>query len=905
MPDVSPFPDFYRAVNERDPLPWQARLAREVVSRGWPTEIGVPTGLGKTACIDIALWALAASVGSAPNRLPTRVWYVVNRRLLVDAAWEHSQHLAALLSDPDSLPIDDRRAVISVADALGSLAAFGTDAGPLHVARLRGGADLGARSPDPSQPCLLLATVPMFASRWLFRAYGSSTSMRPIDSAHAGIDSLVLLDEAHLARPLLSLADRVATCDTGEPTTLLGGARSRPMFVALTATGEDAPGRFDLDEDDRIHPVVARRLHSSKRGHVVETSAKKLADVLAEEALSALNGPQETCVVFANTPSTARATVTSVEAARRRAGRDIEVLLVTGRARDREGDRLRARLLDPVTGVRAGHERVSASALVVVATQTLEVGADVDFDHLVTETAGVRSLIQRLGRLNRLGTRPAATCAICHAADRVAWPVYGKEPADVWSVLRAAGAHGDLDLSPASVSSLLGPPHDAPERVGELFPAHLWEWAKTTTPPPGEAPVELFFAGFEADGDVSVVWRVHRPDDGVRLVPTVLAGEAVDIPLNEVRATLGDTVRRLAADHASLETVSAAALRPGNVVVLAPGDGLYDEQGWNPASEDPVLDVSLLRSGMLLLTPAALENLAPGSSVEIGPLLKELVASPEDTETNAETVVEDLVTVLRTWRPHPWIDDAEWQSYLNQLGTEVARPVDDVPSLAPTPLDRSRWARVSVRADAFEELSFTASSHDLADHLGAVGEAAARIATHLGLPRALVQAVTLAGQWHDLGKHDARFQRWLDPYAEAQSTLAKSRLPRERIEAARVAAGWPRGGRHELLSTRLLESWLDKCKLDCDGELVLHLVASHHGHGRPLVPVVADPAPTKVVAEIAGIRVAVSGDLATPDWDQPRRFRHVCERYGLWGVALLEAIVRQADHAASHVAGVA
>ena len=41
--------------------------------------------------------------------------------------------------------------------------------------------------------------------------------------------------------------------------------------------------------------------------------------------------------------------------------------------------------------------------LVVVATQTLEVGADVDAEFLVTEACGVRALTQRLGRLNRLG----------------------------------------------------------------------------------------------------------------------------------------------------------------------------------------------------------------------------------------------------------------------------------------------------------------------------------------------------------------------------------------------------------------------------------------------------------------------------------------------------------------------
>jgi len=84
-----------------------------------------------------------------------------------------------------------------------------------------------------------------------------------------------------------------------------------------------------------------------------------------------------------------------------------------------------------------------------------------------------------------------------------------------------------------------------------------------------------------------------------------------------------------------------------------------------------------------------------------------------------------------------------------------------------------------------------------------------------------------------------------------------------------------------------------------DDELLLHLVASHHGHGRPSVSAVSDPHPPVVRGAISDRSVAVSGDLSEPDWSQPSRFRALCERYGYWGLALLEAVVRQADHAAS------
>lgn len=908
MDDVAPFADFYRAANGgRDPFPWQARLADLVSSEGWPGSIGVPTGLGKTACIDIAIWALARSVTTPAQRAPTRTWYVVDRRLLVDAAWEHGKKLASALANPRSLPKPHQEPLASVADALASMAAIGVARSPLYVARMRGGADLGARVPDPSQPALLLATVAMFASRWLFRGYGSSNSMRPIDAALAGVDSLVLLDEAHLAPGLQQLVTRTAECDVGDPTTVIRGPRARPILVSLTATGDPAAAQFDLDEVDLADPVVSERVHAPKPTMLEETLSSRLADTLADKALAALDGESDSCVVFANTPGTARLVAERVRVLTAKAPNRPDLWLITGRMRDREGDRVRDLLLDPNTGVAAGSTSRRDRPLIVIATQTLEVGADVDFDHLVTENAGVRSLVQRLGRVNRLGTRPSPTCIICHTTDRSTWPVYGTEPAQVWESLRRAGQGGSLDLCPANVGEVLGPPQDQVKRVGELLPAHLWEWAKTTTPPLGEAPVELFFDGFDGRADVSVVWRAHRPADGVRLLPSVRAGESVDLPLSELRDQLGGRdLRRLAPDRVSLVAVDLEDLQPGDVIVLGPEDGLYDEFGWQPAATEPVLDDSLLHSGVLPLSEEALRNLSPTclDNPAVRTALGVLQAPPDDGESDDPAQVAALCAALRTCAPHPWLEEQEWLRFLDRLGSTVDRPIDDVAVIVPRSAG-PRWGTVEVRAEHFDELSFTAASLHLDQHLGAVGETASRIAEALGLPSPIVQAVSQAGRWHDLGKLDPRFQRWLDPDAQSLAPLAKSGLIADRVHVARGASGWPRGGRHELLSARLVAAWLSTNPVDFDADLLLHLITSHHGHGRPLVLPVHDPAPVRLRADVDGHQVTASGDLGSTDWEQPQRFRLMCERYGLWGTALLEAIVRQADQLVSSVAGVA
>jgi CRISPR-associated endonuclease/helicase Cas3 len=57
---------------------------------------------------------------------------------------------------------------------------------------------------------------------------------------------------------------------------------------------------------------------------------------------------------------------------------------------------------------------------------------------------------------------------------------------------------------------------------------------------------------------------------------------------------------------------------------------------------------------------------------------------------------------------------------------------------------------------------------------------------------------------------------------------------------------------------------------------------------------VHDPLPQEVTAVIDGEKVTVSS-ARTVDLDQPARFARLNDRYGRWGLALLEAIVRCAD----------
>ncbi len=920
MTPAPSFADFYQAINRRPPFPWQARLAKQIADNGdWPAEVGIPTGVGKTACLDIAVWWLASQADREPAQrtAPTRIWWVVNRRLLVDSTAEHAEGLAKALADPGSAGLSGQaeEVVISVAERLSSLSADPA-APPLDVIRLRGG--VAPRTPaDPSRPTILLCTLPMYGSRLLFRGYGST--LRPIDAAMAGTDSLVLLDEAHLAPHLMTLIPALAEC-TPDAEAILGESRSRARVTALTATGNASGERFDLDEEDKGDPIVRQRLWAAKPMEVRRFETGDTASHLANAASDLLSGAPRpaACLVFANTPKIAREAFENLR--RKMTDGEADLLLLTGLSREREAERVRAYILDPFDGMAATRPAGSVRRrhLVVVATQTLEVGADLDADFLVTETCGVRALTQRLGRLNRFGHHPHARATYVHLPapkqrrgraggdqESEAWAVYGQEPAKVLQRLETACFGAErcvVDLPPARVAEVLGTPDDDPGRAPEVLPGILREWTKTTSPPDREAPVEPYFSGIKgAQYAVSLIWRIHVPEEGEHLWPPATDREAVDVPIVEIReALLADKdLRRLGPDGVTVEVTTVSNLRPGDQVILPADRGLLDGFGWNPTASECVVDVSLWGQG-LPLDGKAIERLC---GIAMGQHIRTALGATDEEEVDQvdrDEVVRSILSEIKVAETPPGWEKEEWVDFTGALRPPIEEARREVPRLRVRTPDRQRPS--SDFSSEFDEMSLGPVAIELDTHGQEVAARARVIAQHIGLPPDLAAVVELAGALHDIGKSDTRFQRWLDPEQLRGVLLAKSNTPRHRWEAARAVAGWPRGGRHEDLSARLVRAWLEEDP-PWEGstyyDLLVHLVISHHGKGRPIVPPATDGTDATVSSVVRNVQVEASANLAVVDWSQPRRFRRLNDRFGPWGLALLEAIVVRADHAVS------
>ena len=106
----------------------------------------------------------------------------------------------------------------------------------------------------------------------------------------------------------------------------------------------------------------------------------------------------------------------------------------------------------------ASGNRCLVKPVIVIATQCLEVGANLDFDGMVSECASVDALRQRFGRLNRTGRDVPARGIITICADQVSEkyddPIYGSTLSATWSFLCKHAKDSEIDFGIDPMDSL-------------------------------------------------------------------------------------------------------------------------------------------------------------------------------------------------------------------------------------------------------------------------------------------------------------------------------------------------------------------------------------------------------------------------------------------------------------------
>jgi len=979
------FSDFFQALWNAEPFPWQKMLAERAAAGQWPDAIDLPTASGKTATLDIAVYALASQAGKplGERTAARRIWFVVDRRIVVDEAFDRAQRLAEKLADPNAAD-----SICAVRDRLLFIRGLPSSKRPLAVGRLRGGVfkdDCWARI--PSQPAVITSTVDQLGSRLLFRGYGHSALAAPIYAGLAANDSLILLDEAHCAVPFLQTLLAVKKfrskvwSEVPNPT----GFHVIVLSATPPAKTDGKPLEVfpatDTRESALNHPVLQARLTANKTAVLEKVENEPVLNQrLAECAAEFVRAGKRRIGVIVNRVGRAMQVAKALYAKARENTADgeppaFDVELLTGRIRPVERDALiRNRLM---TVFHSSVETSPERPFILVATQCLEVGADFSFDALVTECASFDALRQRFGRLDRLGKYKESPAFILvadsdlHNED----PIYGSALAETWKRLwdkwgiaaiervDKKREHRTLNFGVNAIKEhlrecedlheLLAPTPDAPV----LLPTHIDLLCQTSPIPHPDPDIGLFLHGKgRSSAEVRVVWRCDldpsHTDRWIEIVSLCrpVAGEMLSVPLWRLRQWLHN---RQSADfsgdvegyseekngnniskgtdttafliwrgcHKSKVSDNPHEIASDDIVVLpSPSNRAEAEalgqvlgcQGFGPQNLD-VWEIAWNQTGrapMLRLHRNCLARWADAC-----PPMAELLTLAETGDWTADEL-RDKLAAVRNWQP----EKPDTEPLPEWLGRLFHAVVDfRVRDLAEHPT-RGLILRAKPGQPTADEIDLFADEDDtpseapdkvtLEDHSLQVANAA-KILAKACLGDDATEIFRISGQWHDAGKLDPRFQAVLRggvPDADGQALAKSPDKPSspEQIQVIAQASALPDGFRHEMLSMQLADSMASLKQFYNHRDLILHLIGSHHGYGRPFVPVCLDNQPPDVCGQLGGINIkldAVKRQQLVPahrlDSGIACRFWNLTHKFGWWWLAYYEAILRLADWYAS------
>ena len=904
------FEQFFEAATGHAPFRWQARLYGQLLKGKLPPRCNIPTGLGKTSIIHIWLLALAEQLrmGHAGITLPRRLVYIVDRRVVVDQATKEAEELLARFTSAASA---------GPSDPLGSLARCLAETGslkdndPFAVSTLRGQhADNRLWLRDPARPAIIIGTVDMIGSRLLFSGYGGlGRYSRSLHAALLAQDTLVVLDEAHLCpsfvETLDALARQVNRRRSIKPLhVMLLSATQLPSGEATSEVASANGNDFGLEpEQDLKDDEVARRLQAPKALVLLkppqgeeEEKADALAARMAREAV-ALARSNSAIVVFGNTVRMVDEVVCALASPPHSVPAS-QILKLTGEMRGKERDELVDHTVFSDFQKRHRDRGMLEHPIFLVATAAAEVGINFDADHAVCDLVTLERMIQRFGRVNRFGDGAATIEVVLSAASG------GHDQADSpeATTLRLLQSLPDnaagFDASPSALSQIVNGHPDAQNAFAPRPPcppldeARLDDWSLTTLSGREFArpQVNYWLRGLTPDNTphTCLAWRADLTfaadaDDAARMAETIPLRPAELAQVNSFRAgeLIGKLRQRAPGAWAALldPTGSWSGIKLGDLpekkelrdrmlvsatVVLPASIGGLKEGVLND-SDKPVPDVVDTGRFQRVLLQRTAEGWAasglPGDGAdqplgtyesisEACRLLPRTIGSKTKflgVSGREEELPEDLTPDSETGRPAPVVS-----YFASPDGAAELALSEDFASLqrADVPLD---------------------------EHNAAAAEIARRLTAKLGLPAELADAVVQACARHDLGKKQPQWQKAIgNPNGPPLAKSSRTRFDRTATS----------GYRHEFGS--LLEALRDPAlAAHPHRDLILHLIAAHHGHARPGF----SPEAFEILP--------LHGDCHAAVHEAELRFARLQRNYGWWQLAYLESLVKCADALAS------
>ena len=872
------------------PFEWQRDLfCKHFLAADVPPALDIPTGLGKTSVM--AIWYLALKARAA---VPRRLVYVVDRRAVVDQATTVADQIREKSEDP-----------------------------ALRVSTLRGQhVDNREWLADPAAPAIVVGTVDMIGSRVLFSGYGVSRKMRPYHAGLLGADTLVVLDEAHLVPPFEKLLEVITNgADTFGPCE----QKDREIvpslkLLSLSATGrEDGAGEkdvFQLSPEHRKDKAVRKRLKARKRLAIRRLDDEpKLVPQLAEQAWSLGNGRVPARVlVYCDRREDAVKVKKEIDEKCKKVNLEPASELLVGGRRVFEREALSDWLKNH--GFFGDAKENPKQPTFLIATSAGEVGVDLDADHMVCDLVEWERMVQRLGRVNRRGNGNARIEVI--AAPRTGKPSAEKK-VEEWEKdwekrlarlrkpldsLRRVGAQDERDASPSALlelkerakkSSELRKAIEAATTPAPLRPALtralVDAWSLTSLDEHTGRPddIQPWLRGWEEDQQpqTTVVWR--------KCLPVRRDGAAATKRDRDIEAFF-----EAAPPHASekLETETYKVVdwlvQRATVVSGRSQKSSHSELG----REDVVAYVlSSARDHRRTLKGCDLddnkenkkklkEDVLPGATLVVdarlgglskdGMLDENANRSPLAIDDGQEWLLpQDDKPVIRfrvrsvTGEESPE-SNGDWRERY-RFPTEQSDESDE--GEAQRFLLVEKW-----RHDAeTEDDRSVGHLQELAEHHAWTEDKARALAEAIGLPDVYTDMLATAARLHDEGKRHLRWQ-----HAAKVPRDGKTYAKTDRRMNTKLLDGY----RHEFGSLPCAEKDEKFRALPAHlQELALHLVAAHHGWARPVIS-------TRGCDQSSSVLEKRACDVAL-------RFARVQKRWGPWGLAWWEALLRAADQQAS------
>ncbi|MFI2663399.1 CRISPR-associated helicase/endonuclease Cas3 [Micromonospora carbonacea] len=676
---MASFDAFFRAATGEAPYGYQARLARD----GLPAVVRVPTGAGKTGIILAWLWRRLEGPDRAGT--PRRLIFALPQRSLVEQVAREAVRWL------ENLGLVDEVAV--------------------HV--VMGGAGDSQRRwrLDMHRPAIVIGTVDSLVSKALNRGYGISRAMYPIDFALVVNGAQWVVDEIQLCPESTTTLRQLAAFTRGgggaswvtaEPTGLT--CMSATVSASLLDTVDNpAPAEADtvrIEAEDRVGKLAVR-LGARRRVGRLAVEPGDYRSVASEVLRRHRQGTLTLVVV--NTVAAARGVYAALRAT------SVPHTLLHSRFRGVEREGLALRVAADPTG--AGH--------IVVATQVVEAGLDLDAAVLFTEAAPWPSVVQRAGRCNRRGLLDDAELWWLPPVRHLPY-----EEADVRAAVAELTA---LEGVAVTGEDLLD--RDVPTTEPEVTVLRRADLIALFDTAPDLTGADLDVGPYVRDADdldVQVAWADWTPVDATgRPAPQAKAPEArwrCRVPLGELRALAKRTaVWRFTQAVGQWTRVSdRQPARPGEVLVVAASAGGYDpESGFDPSARKPVpgcpsLDPTLEVASVLEQASGAEEAFRQDdASVAQGRWL-----SLERHSVDVRDHVEALIAAIGLVLPGPVLRAVAVAAYAHDVGKAHPTWQDALCALA-GPADREwvdagrPWAKSGVDGRLVYPDATTSFRHEL------------------------------------------------------------------------------------------------------------------------------------------------------------------------------------------------